>query len=66
MLSSQQEKEVQNLGIMHETCEDTGCPFEHEKSVGPTTQIDFLGIELDSDEMEIRFPADKLKRLVQR
>jgi len=54
-----------NFAIMHETCEDTGCPIECEKSVGPATQIDFLGIELDSDEMEIRLPADKLKRLVQ-
>ena len=35
------------------------------KSIGPTTVIVFLGIELDTEIMEIRLPADKLARLVQ-
>ena len=53
-----------NFAIMHESCEDSGTPIEQAKSVGPLTLIDFLGIELDSEEMEIRLPADKLTRLV--
>ena len=47
---------------MHRSCEVTGTPVEPEKSIGPTTVIDFLGIELA---MEIHLPAEKLARLVQ-
>ena len=50
---------------MHKSCEATGTPVEPNKSIGPTTVIDFLGIELDTEVMEIRLPADKLARLVQ-
>ena len=54
-----------NFTIMHKSCEATGTPVEPEKSIGPTTVIVFLGIELDTEVMEIRLPADKLARLVQ-
>ena len=47
------------------SCEATGTPVEPEKSIGPTNVIDFLGIELDTEVMEIRLLADKLARLVQ-
>ena len=54
-----------NFTLMHKSCEATGTPVEPEKSIGPTTVIDFLGIELDTEAMEIRLPAEKLARLVQ-
>ena len=54
-----------NRTVMHKSCEVTGTPVKPEKSIGPTTIINFLGIELDTEVMEIRLPADKLARLVQ-
>jgi hypothetical protein len=40
-----------------------GIPIKDEKTVFPTTKILFLGLELDSIEMEIRLPDDKLCKL---
>ena len=50
---------------MHKSCEATGTPVEPKKSIGPTTIIGFLGIELDTKVTETRLPADKQARLVQ-
>ena len=64
MTSSQRERVRQTSTartlLMHKSCEATGTPVEPEKSIGPTTIIDFLIIELDTEVMEIRLPADKL------
>ena len=49
-------------GIMR-TCQLTGTPLEADKCEGPSTNITFLGMELDSTNMEIRLPSDKLERL---
>lgn len=43
----------------------TGTPVEPEKSIGPTSVIDVLGIKLNTEVMEIHLLADKLARLVQ-
>ncbi|KAM3912164.1 uncharacterized protein RB166_020655 [Leptodactylus fuscus] len=40
-----------------------GVPLSPEKTVGPTTVLSFLGIELDSISMVFRLPGDKLERL---
>ena len=40
-----------------------GIPIKHTKTVPPTTTITFLGLELDSIEMEVRLPAEKLDKL---
>ena len=37
-----------------------GVPLAKEKTEGPTTQIKFLGIEIDSMRMSLRLPDDKL------
>ncbi|KAM8945815.1 uncharacterized protein RCH25_049154 [Pelodytes ibericus] len=37
-----------------------GVPLSQEKTVGPTTTITFLGIEIDSVSMECRLPLDKV------
>ena len=52
-----------NNSIMHSSCTDTGLPAEPDKDVGPTTEITFTGIELDSVAMELRLPKDKLTRM---
>ena len=52
-----------NLSIIKQCCDITGTPLEQEKIEGPTTCLPFLGIELDTEAMEIRLPADKLLQL---
>ena len=52
----------EELSIMCHTCEELGLPLAAEKQVGPTTCLDFLGIELDTVHMEIRLPEVKLAR----
>ncbi|XP_069133228.1 uncharacterized protein [Argopecten irradians] len=37
--------------------------FQEDKTVYPTTVLTFLGLELDSEAMEIRLPQDKLEKL---
>ena len=43
---------------------EIGIPLSPAKCVGPTTCLTFLGIELDSNRMIARLPADKLAELV--
>jgi hypothetical protein len=38
-------------------------PIEPEKEEGPATAISLLGIELDTDKIEVRLPPGKLAQL---
>ena len=40
-----------------------GVPLSKDKTVGPSTELEFLGIILDSGKAEARLPPDKLSRL---
>ena len=51
--------------MMKQVCEEAGMPTEPEKEDGPATELVFLGMELDSVNLEIRLPLDKLDRLRQ-
>ena len=51
------------LCSMLSLCDKLGVPLAHEKIVGPTTSLVFLGILLDSTVMETRLPEDKLVQL---
>jgi hypothetical protein len=42
---------------------DLGLVFQDSKTVWPATQIEFLGLELDSVAMEAHLPLDKLEFL---
>ena len=44
-------------------CQILGIPLAEDKVMGPTTSIEFLGIQLDTSRMEARLPAEKLTRL---
>ena len=46
-----------------EICGKVGFPVAEEKTVGPTTLIQLLGIEMDSIKLELRLPEQKLERL---
>ena len=44
-------------------CSDLGVPLAHEKTIGPTTSLVFLGLEIDTISMTIQIPQDKLQQL---
>ena len=52
-----------NLDIFAQLCKDLGVPLAVEKIEGPSTSLTFLGITLDTEQMEIRLPDEKLKRI---
>lgn len=45
---------------------ELGVPIAREKTVGPTTVICFLGLELDTLKMEVRIPIGKVHEIVQK
>lgn len=52
-----------NLQLALATCEEAGFQVAPEKTEGPTTSLSLLGVELDSDRMELRLPQKKLLKL---
>ena len=54
---------MKNVMIMHELCQELGLPVAVEKDEGPATTLQFLGLELDSQAMEVRVPQSKLVQL---
>lgn len=40
-----------------------GIPLSHNKTVGPVTELEYLGVLLDSVKMEARLPLDKVERI---
>ena len=52
-----------NLHIIKTNCHALGLPLKHEKVEGPSTRLVFLGILLDTTEMEMRLPDGKLAEL---
>ena len=49
-----------NLGKLKALCARVGLPLEEEKEEGPAVLITFLGMELDSEKLQIRLPGEKL------
>ena len=52
-----------NLDIIIHNCKVLGIPLAIDKVMGPVTTIEFLGISLDSMQMEARLPQEKLDRI---
>ncbi|XP_062614297.1 uncharacterized protein LOC134276023 [Saccostrea cucullata] len=44
-------------------CKNIGVPIKMSKTQTPTTKIIIYGIEIDSDKMEARLPADKINKI---
>ena len=44
-------------------CEELGVPIAADKTAGPATRITFLGIEIDTVDMTIRLPVEKLQEV---
>ena len=49
------------LGILHRACARLGIPLASHKQVGPTTCLQFLGIEIDTVANQLRLPEEKLQ-----
>ena len=49
-----------NLSIMIEACNETGFNINFNKLVKPTTQLEFLGILIDSERMQLRITDARL------
>lgn len=43
-----------------EICSDLGVPLAKEKTVGPTTLLIYLGLEIDTQNMTVKIPKEKL------
>ena len=52
-----------NMATIMNTCSRLGVPIAPGKCEGPSMCITYLGIELDTQSMELRLPAEKLKRV---
>ena len=52
-----------NLSVALRYCSQLGVPVSAEKMVGPATVVTFLGVEVDTVEMELRLPSKKLEKL---
>ncbi|VDI44723.1 Hypothetical predicted protein [Mytilus galloprovincialis] len=44
-------------------CNDLGIPLADEKTISPTTRLTFLGVEIDTSDMTLRLPSDKLDEI---
>ena len=52
-----------NLEVALATCEEVGFRVAPGKTEGPTTSLSLLGVELDTELMELRLPQKKLFKL---
>ena len=53
-----------NLQTSVRLCKQLGLPFHPDKLEGPATRLTILGIELDSETLQARLPAEKRDRIV--
>lgn len=54
------------LGVFKDCLHALGVPIADDKTEGPNTIIVFLGLELDSNEMVVRIPKEKVNDIVQK
>ena len=53
-----------SLDIVVETCTKSGFPIQHEKTVGPTQCIEFLGIIIDVVKRELRISEERMSEIL--
>ena len=59
--SEECENSLQTLKLV---CEDLGIPLVSEKQAGPSNNIEFLGIVIDTVKQELQLPTDKYERML--
>ena len=51
------------VNSFHEICDNLGIPLAKDKAVGPTTIIEYLGLQIDSVRQEVSVPPEKLQSI---
>jgi len=49
------------VSCMEQTCMELGIPIAKEKYVNPTTVMIFLGLEMNTQDMSVRFPYHRIQ-----
>ena len=52
-----------DMHVFLSICKELGVPIANDKLIGPVTQLTYLGIEIDSENMFVRVPADKMVKI---
>ncbi len=52
------------MGALKATCSELGMPLDEAKEEGPSEVLTFLGIEIDTVNMEVRLPQAKVNELM--
>ncbi|XP_071059415.1 uncharacterized protein [Pseudochaenichthys georgianus] len=63
LIDPPQDSSGTSLGKLKHCFQELGVPLSKEKTLGPNTSLEFLGITLDSIEMKASLPSDKLQRI---
>ena len=63
IVSNSIDKALVQRDILTSTFESLGVPLEYSKLEGPSSCLTFLGIEVDTESLQLRLPSDKLSRL---
>ena len=51
----------QTMNVLKQVCKEIQMPIAPEKSEGPATVVEFLGLMIDTELMVFRIPQDKLQ-----
>ena len=51
------------MNCFDNVCQDLGVPVNDSKTEGPTTRLEYLGLEIDTVDGVIRIPSDKLEKV---
>ena len=62
ILAESKSKCTDDLQAFTEMCANIGVPLAPDKTVGATTELSSLGIELDTVQLEARLPGEKIKK----
>lgn len=54
---------VQLMQGFQDLCEFIAVPLAQENTMGPCTNIIFLGLEIDTSDMVVRIPPEKIQQL---
>ena len=54
------------MASFSKVCNSLSVPIADEKTEGPTTSMEYLGLLIDTEKMMVKIPADELKQIVRR
>ena len=52
------------MDVFSNVCNKLGIPIADEKTMGPCTNIEILGLTIDTDELFFKVPDDKIQKLI--